>query len=161
MNSHSALLCAQQPCVWKYLRGIWGRPCPTRPPSFLSRCWWLCPLLLNSFPPPPLFPPSPHQPLVPPPLRWLSCLTWDWILVMVDMSVCICDIMVWFWLEDAAMLAMYCCNCCSACCLAACRVDAGVENGLSSSVDGLVMQLTTSSIMAAEWLIGGSRKCPW
>ena len=47
-------------------------------------------------------------------------------------------------------MARCCYNCCSACCSAACRGDGGVENLPSLSVDGVVMGLTTSSIMAAS-----------
>ena len=68
---------------------------------------------------------------------------------MVEMSVCICAIMVWFWFEDDAMLARCCCICSSAFCSAACRVDVGVENLLSSLLDGVEMRLMTSSMMTA------------
>ena len=46
----------------------------------------------------------------------------------MDMSVCICSIMVWISFDNGAMLARCFYNCCSAFCSADCRGDVGVEN---------------------------------
>ena len=71
---------------------------------------------------------------------------------MVDMRVFICSIIVWFIVEEAAMLASCCWRWCLAICSAAWVVDAGGEKEASSSMDGEeVMRLMNLSMMEAAF----------
>ena len=86
-------------------------------------------------------PPHPSRPLwrpLPPSLRpcvWPLLLTWVWRVEIVDMSDCICSIILWFCWVELAMSLSCCCICCSA------MVSAFISLGISmcaQSVDNLV-----------------------
>ena len=66
------------------------------------------------------WPPRPSRPLrrpLPPSLRpcvWPLLLTWVWRVEIVDISDCICSIILWFCWVALAISLSCCCICCSA-----------------------------------------------